>query len=438
MSLPIAAFVLYKHGVGYFEREGRVEGDADAVADLQAGRGQRRAQVADRARPGRRPCRVGVLRFDQAARATAGRGRAVASPTRTAWSACCRRSRGRASRCIPASADRSKASSSASTPPNARPATASSQSCCCRMLTDQGDVRSFDLHAPGQLCRSSTPPCAAISTTTCETQLSAKKKDARTFTFFAQGEGQRTIRLSYTLEAPVWKATYRILLGEEEQPPLIQGWAVVDNTQDEDWEDVQLSLVAGLPVSFVHDLYTPRYIRRPVVAGAGDDGRAAAGGGGGDGADAMLALEKIARCQLAAAPTEAAMANAAHGQRPRVSSCRQHVMASRQFHARPGPRAQARRSVRVRDRASRHHPPQPVRAGAHRAARRSRAGRCCCYNRQTRAENPMRCVEFKNTTGLTLEGGPVTVLEARQLRRRGDARNAQARRGAAGPLRRRA
>jgi hypothetical protein len=33
------------------------------------------------------------------------------------------------------------------------------------------------------------------------------------------------------------------------------------------------------------------------------------------------------------------------------------------------------------------------------------------YNKQTRAENPMRCVEFKNTTGLTLEGGPVTVLE---------------------------
>jgi hypothetical protein len=33
------------------------------------------------------------------------------------------------------------------------------------------------------------------------------------------------------------------------------------------------------------------------------------------------------------------------------------------------------------------------------------------YNKAARAENPMRCVEFKNTTGLTLEGGPVTVLE---------------------------
>ena len=33
------------------------------------------------------------------------------------------------------------------------------------------------------------------------------------------------------------------------------------------------------------------------------------------------------------------------------------------------------------------------------------------YQKAARPENPIRCVEFKNTTGLTLEGGPVTVLE---------------------------
>src|SRR5262249_8545119 len=90
-------------------------------------------------------------------------------------------------------------------------------------------------------------------------------KDSRTFTFFAQGKGTRTVRVSYTLASPVWKATYRILLGEEGKDPLIQGWAVVDNTLDEDWEDVQLALVSGLPGSFVHGLCTPRYSRRPVV-----------------------------------------------------------------------------------------------------------------------------------------------------------------------------
>ena len=134
------------------------------------------------------------------------------------------------------------------------------------LLTDDGEVRSFDLHGLGKLEILDAGLRRDLDYY-LRTQLSAKKKDSRTFTFFAQGQGRRTIRLSYTLEAPVWKATYRILLRRRKaQPPMIQGWAVVDNTQDEDWENVRLSLIAGLPVSFVHDLYTPRYIKRPVVA----------------------------------------------------------------------------------------------------------------------------------------------------------------------------
>src|SRR5262249_20317955 len=132
------------------------------------------------------------------------------------------------------------------------------------ILTDTGSVRSFDLHHLASVQLLDTGLRKDLDYY-LRTQLSSKKKDTRTFTFFAQGSGQRTIRLSYVLEAPVWKATYRILLGEEGKPPMIQGWAVVDNTQDEDWENVRLSLVAGLPVSFVHDLYTPRYLSRPVV-----------------------------------------------------------------------------------------------------------------------------------------------------------------------------
>src|SRR5439155_25264918 len=133
------------------------------------------------------------------------------------------------------------------------------------LLTDEGEIRAFDLLSLERLAILD-PALRRDLEYYLRTQLSAKKKDTRTFTFFAQGHGKRTVRLSYTLEAPVWKATYRIILGRENRPPMIQGWAVVDNTEDEDWNNVQLSLVAGLPVSFQHDLYTPRYIRRPVVA----------------------------------------------------------------------------------------------------------------------------------------------------------------------------
>src|SRR5690606_4698945 len=93
--------------------------------------------------------------------------------------------------------------------------------------------------------------------------VSAKKKDLKRLTIFSRGEGERAITVSYVIETPVWKTSYRVLLYGESTA--IQGWAVVDNTGDEDWTEVSLTLVAGLPISFVHDLYSPRYKRRPVV-----------------------------------------------------------------------------------------------------------------------------------------------------------------------------
>jgi hypothetical protein len=63
---------------------------------------------------------------------------------------------------------------------------------------------------------------------------------------------------------PVWKTTYRLVLSDA-SPPYLQGWAIVENPGDEDWQNVQLSLVSGRPLSFVMDLYEPLYIERPVV-----------------------------------------------------------------------------------------------------------------------------------------------------------------------------
>ena len=60
--------------------------------------------------------------------------------------------------------------------------------------------------------------------------------------------------ISYISEVPVWKATYRVVLSSKSgQKPLLQGWAIVDNTVGQDWENVQLSLVAGAPQSFIQN-----------------------------------------------------------------------------------------------------------------------------------------------------------------------------------------
>jgi hypothetical protein len=80
------------------------------------------------------------------------------------------------------------------------------------------------------------------------------------------GAGSRSVRMGYVIESPVWKTSYRLSLpsgaGGDGQ---LQGWALVENPTESDWTGVDLTLVSGRPVSFIQDLYTPRYVQRPVV-----------------------------------------------------------------------------------------------------------------------------------------------------------------------------
>jgi hypothetical protein len=133
------------------------------------------------------------------------------------------------------------------------------------ILTDTGELRTFDL----------TP---ATSVRIVEQDLnhevsrylnligSSRAKDLRTMNISTAGKGDRDVVVSYISEVPVWKSTYRIVMPKDEkQKPLLQGWAIVDNTIGEDWKDVQLSLVAGSPQSFVQQISQPMYARRPSV-----------------------------------------------------------------------------------------------------------------------------------------------------------------------------
>ncbi len=91
-----------------------------------------------------------------------------------------------------------------------------------------------------------------------------READVRRMVISTAGSGQRSLFVSYISEVPVWKTTYRIVL-RPKAGPLLQGWAIVDNTVGEDWDRVQLSLVAGAPHSFIQNLSQPYYSRRPVV-----------------------------------------------------------------------------------------------------------------------------------------------------------------------------
>jgi len=88
----------------------------------------------------------------------------------------------------------------------------------------------------------------------------------RHLTLDALGQGQRQLRVSYISEVPLWKSTYRIVFPRADNgKATMQGWAVVDNTVGADWDNVQLSLVAGAPQSFIQPLSQPLYSRRPEI-----------------------------------------------------------------------------------------------------------------------------------------------------------------------------
>jgi len=86
---------------------------------------------------------------------------------------------------------------------------------------------------------------------------------------FLGGPGEpRRVAVAYVQEMPVWKTSYRLVLPEgdtKDDKLTMQGWAIVENTTDEDWNEVRLTLASGRPVGFTMDLYEPLFAFRPMV-----------------------------------------------------------------------------------------------------------------------------------------------------------------------------
>ena len=263
-ELPIHRVVLYKNGVGYFEHQGRVTGSQElnirfttaqlndvlkslAVVDLGGGKvgGVRYNSVAPLSQ------RLSTLRLaldgntDRASFLNALRGARVevhgASGSATG-------------RLLSVEQVTRKDKDGNET-----------QTTQLSLVSDGGELHSFDMTTAtsvrileGDMTREVGRYMALLA--------SARDKDVRQMTISTSGEGTRDVVVSYISEVPVWKSTYRIVLPmNKDARPLLQGWSIVDNTVGEDWRNVQLSLVAGAPQSFVEQISQPYYVRRPVV-----------------------------------------------------------------------------------------------------------------------------------------------------------------------------
>ncbi len=133
------------------------------------------------------------------------------------------------------------------------------------MITDGGEVRTAEL-SPAFSVKLLDPSLAEKVGRFLDLSAATREPDLRKLTVAANGTGERSLFLSYVSEVPVWKSTYRLILPTKANPqPLLQGWAIVDNPTAQDWEKVEVSLVAGAPQAFIQHLSQPLYGRRPVV-----------------------------------------------------------------------------------------------------------------------------------------------------------------------------
>ncbi|MBX3389771.1 MAG: hypothetical protein KF691_09995 [Phycisphaeraceae bacterium] len=264
VSLPITRITLYRSGVASFERSGTVSGDATlnlrfdnaqvndvlkslVAADLSGNGTIRGVSYASNAPLARRLAAFGINLGDDPSMGTLlGRLRGAEVKIATA--------NGTVTGTILGSEMREEASG------NARKTI---QVPFLNIVGKSGihsvnlfEARTIELTDP-ELQSELTKALAAIA--------QQRREQSRSLDVSFTGKGDRKVALMYTHESPVWKASYRVLLGDDAKTRL-SGWAIIENTTDEDWTDVQLSLVSGRPVSFTMDLQEPLFAYRPSVA----------------------------------------------------------------------------------------------------------------------------------------------------------------------------
>ena len=130
------------------------------------------------------------------------------------------------------------------------------------LLTEEG-LRSVSLEGVGRI-KLSNPKLDEELRKALLVLATGKSQDKKAVSLSFLGAGKRDVKVGYIQEAPIWKTSYRLVL-DDEKPPFLQGWAIVENTTESDWNDVSLTLVSGRPISFVMDLYEPLYLARPEV-----------------------------------------------------------------------------------------------------------------------------------------------------------------------------
>ena len=126
------------------------------------------------------------------------------------------------------------------------------------LLLDSGELRNVDLSAATYL-KFSDPKLQLQFRDYLGALTGARSKEKRSVYIDSTDTKSREVKASYMMPMPAWKSSYRLLLSTEST---LEGWAIVDNTTGEDWTNIHISLVSGKPISFISQLYAPKFIAR--------------------------------------------------------------------------------------------------------------------------------------------------------------------------------
>ena len=261
--LPVRRVVLFKNGVGYFEHLGSVAGSQSVSIDfttsqlndvlksltvIDLGKGRIAGVNYTSVEPLDR--QLGSLRMGLGEDITSGQFLAALKGARVEVHSGAATVSGRVLSVESRDVKRGKGDDDATTKVD-----------FLSVITDSGELRQFEM-TPLLGVRLLENDMRDDVSRYLSVLASGREQDLRRMVINTSGQGSRELQVSYISEVPVWKSTYRLVLGSK---PFIQGWAIVDNTVGEDWKDIELSLVAGAPQSFVQELSKPTYARRPVV-----------------------------------------------------------------------------------------------------------------------------------------------------------------------------
>jgi hypothetical protein len=234
----------------------------------------------------------------------------------------------------------------------------------------------------------------------------ARRDEDRSSATLRLSSGNHDLAVSYIAPAPAWRVSYRLIAEEiaggesDARDIFVQGWGLFDNTLEEDLDGVELSLMAGMPVSFRYALFEPNTPERPVVE---DEERTVGAPIQFEHMDFMEA----APAMLAAAAPMGDMARARKMEAPKPAPLSSQMMQSTQAVS-SGESRGALFAYRVS------HPVSVARGQSGMVpllASKLKGSRELLYNGAKHPEHPVASLRFANVSGLTLERGPVTVLE---------------------------